>query len=286
MSLRTLIVDDEPKARQVLREGLELIADIEVVGEAESGSAALEKIAAHQPNLVLLDLQMPVLGGLDVIRRLKRGPHVPAIVVVTAHDAFALEALEAGAVDYLLKPVGPARLAEAVARVRRVTGCEAIRTPADPLKTPDAGGSEPGSKKIVGRAGEEFFLLSTEEICALQADGAVVWILTANGKYQADQTLKVLQERLQGTSLQRVHRNAMVNLDRVRKISPLSSQRRLVTLTDGREFVASKRQARRVRQLLHPPRKLQLPLAAGPRPSGLSRSDCRPEEFEAGRRTV
>src|ERR1700686_2117168 len=90
MSFKTLIVDDEPIARKVLREELELIADVEVVGEADNGSSALDKIARHQPDLVLLDLQMPVMGGLDVVRNLKQGTHLPVIVIVTAYDKFAL----------------------------------------------------------------------------------------------------------------------------------------------------------------------------------------------------
>jgi YesN/AraC family two-component response regulator len=126
MSLKTLIVDDEPLARKVLREELESIAGVEIVGEADDGPTALEKIAKYQPDLVLLDLQMPVMGGLDVIRNLKGGARVPVIVVVTAHDKFALQAFEAGAVDYLLKPVGQECLAEAVERARRLTGRETI----------------------------------------------------------------------------------------------------------------------------------------------------------------
>jgi len=126
MSLKTLIVDDEPIARQILRDELELIADVEVVAEADNGSTALENIARHQPDLVLLDLQMPVMGGLDVIRRLKRGTHLPVIVIVTAYDQFALQAFEAGAIDYLLKPVRPDRLTEAVQRAKRISGKEAV----------------------------------------------------------------------------------------------------------------------------------------------------------------
>src|SRR6516165_4150606 len=102
MSLRTLIVDDEPIARRVLREELESIQDIEVIGEAVDGTAALEKIGTQQPDLVLLDLQMPAMSGLEVVRHLKHGTRMPAIVIVTAYDRHALEAIEAGAVDYLL----------------------------------------------------------------------------------------------------------------------------------------------------------------------------------------
>jgi two-component system LytT family response regulator len=250
MSLKTLIVDDEPIARKVLREELELIEGVEVVGEADNGSAALEKIARHQPDLVLLDLQMPVMGGLDVVRNLKQGTHLPVIVIVTAYDKFALQAFEAGAIDYLLKPVGHDRLVEAVERAKRVTGREAIDRLAhlQEIAEPAAG---PRTKRIVGRVGEEFFLLSADEIYAFQAEGDVVWIITAKRKYEATQTLKVLDDRLKNTSFQRIHRNAMVNVDHVRKMSALSSQRWLITLANDQEFVASKRQARSVRQLLH-----------------------------------
>jgi two-component system LytT family response regulator len=250
MSLKTLIVDDEPIARKVLREELELMADVEVVGEADNGLVALDKIAEHQPDLVLLDLQMPVMGGMDVIRSLKCGTHLPAIVIVTAYDEFALQAFEEGAIDYLLKPVGQRRLAEAVERAKSLTGRAAIERLAQLQEVADPVGG-PRTKRIVGRAGEEFFLLRADEIYAFQAEGVVVWILTANHKYEATQTLKVLEERLKNSSFRRVHRNAIVNVDHVRKMSSLSSQRWLVTLTNGQELIASKRQARSIRELLH-----------------------------------
>jgi DNA-binding LytR/AlgR family response regulator len=193
---------------------------------------------------------MPVMGGLDVIRNLKGGKHVPVIVIVTAFDKFALQAFDAGAIDYLLKPVGHQRLAEAVDRAKRVTGRGAIEKLAQLQELADPLGA-PRTKRIVGRAGEEFFLLSAEEIYAFQAEGVVVWIVTAKHKYEATQTLKVLEERLRSTSFRRIHRNAIVNVDHVRKMSALTSQRWLITMTNDQEFIASKRQARSVRQLLH-----------------------------------
>jgi two-component system, LytTR family, response regulator len=250
MSLKTLIVDDEPLARKVLREELESIAGVEVVGEADDGPTALARIARDQPDLVLLDLQMPVMGGLEVIRSLKGGARVPVIVVVTAYDKFALQAFEAGAIDYLLKPVGHARLAEALERVKRLSGRETVERLA---KLQDIADPALGlrTKKIVGRAGQEFFLLNVDEIHAFQADGDLVRIITANRTYEATLTLKVLEERLKESGFRRIHRNAMVNVDHVRKLSALSSKRWLITLANGQEFVASKRQARSVRDLLH-----------------------------------
>jgi DNA-binding LytR/AlgR family response regulator len=251
MGLKTLIVDDEPIARKVLREELESMAGIEVVGEADNGAAALDLIAGRQPDLVLLDLQMPGMGGFEVIRQIRHGSQMPVIVIVTAYDKYALDAFEAGAVDYLLKPVGQDRLAEAIEKARRITSQEAVeklarlQEVADPLL--------PGQrlKKIVGKAGAEYFLLDAREVFAFHAEGDIVWITTTRKRYQATQTLKVLEERLKNTSFQRIHRNALVNVDHVRKMSALSSQRWLITLSNEQEFIASKRQARGIRRLVN-----------------------------------
>jgi len=250
MPLKTLIVDDEPVARRILREELELIDGVEIVAEAESGAAALDRIAEHQPDLVLLDLQMPAMGGLDAVRRLKQGPHIPVIVIVTAYDQFAIQAFEAGAVDYLLKPVGQERLAEAVERARRLGARQAAERVAQLQEMAEPAAAQ-RARKIVGRAGEEYFLLNADEVYAFQAEGDLVFILTARRKYLATQTLKMLEERLQNANFRRIHRSALVNIDHVRKMSALSSQRWLITLSNNMEFIVSKRQARSVRQLLN-----------------------------------
>jgi two-component system LytT family response regulator len=250
MRLKTIIVDDEPVARRVLRQELELLDDVEVVSEADSGAAALDEIARRQPDLVFLDLQMPAMGGLDVVRRLRNEPRVPVIVIVTAYDQFAIQAFEAGAIDYLLKPVGQDRLADAVDRAKRLTASDAMERVSrlQAIAEPVAGRP---AKRIVGRIGEEYFLLSGDEVYAFQAEGDLVWIITAKRKYLATQTLKALAGRLENTSFRRIHRNALVNIDHVRKMSTLSSQRWLITLGNNLEFTVSKRQARSVRQLLH-----------------------------------
>ncbi len=247
--MRTLIVDDEPIARKVLREELELIQDVEVIGEACDGAAALEKIGHQQPDLVLLDLQMPAMGGLDVVRELKHGKHLPVIVIVTAYDQHALQAFEAGAIDYLLKPVGQERLSQAVERARRITGTQAMERIAQlqEIADPPAGTR---TRRIVGKLGDEYFLLSASEVYAFQAEGDMVWIVTAKRKFLATQTLKELEARLKSSSFQRIHRSALVNVDHVRKMSALSSQRWLITMNNDQQFVASKRQARIVRELL------------------------------------
>ena len=106
-------------------------------------------------------------------------------------------------------------------------------------------------RKIVGKAGEEYFLLDPDEVLAFQADGDLVWIVTNKQRYLATQNLKTLEERLSTGSFRRIHRNALVNVNQIRKMSVITSQRWLITLNNGQEFIVSKRQARNVRDVLH-----------------------------------
>lgn len=249
--LKTLIVDDEPVARQILREELEQMEEIVIIGEAHDGASALEAVDRFSPDLVFLDLRMPVLDGFDVIRKLKPGRNIPVIVVVTAFEQHALQAFDAGAVDYLLKPVTPERLAQSVTRAAR------LREHADAVARQFAQMQEfaesrhtRSPRRIVARIGDEYLLLNAEEVFAFEAEGDIVWIITAGKRYMATQTLKTLQEKLRNSSFRRIHRNALVNIDHVRKLNTLTSQRWLITLTNNLQFVVSKRQARNVRELL------------------------------------
>jgi DNA-binding LytR/AlgR family response regulator len=248
-TMRAVIVDDEPVARRVLREELEAIAGVEIAGEADTGLEAVRLIAEQKPDLVLLDLQMPGMGGLEVISQLRRQDQIPVVVIVTAYDRHALEAFDAGAIDYLLKPVRQERLAEAIERAQRMSGREASERIGRLQELAAAGGAA-RTRKIVGKVGEEYFLLGADEIYAFQADGNLVWIITGKRKYLATQTLRELEERLRQSSFRRIHRSVLVNVDHVRKMSALSSQRWLITLSNDQEFIASKRQARSVRELL------------------------------------
>src|SRR5450432_3487363 len=120
-AMKALVVDDEPIARRVLREELELFPEVLVVGEAGDGKEALQKIAKLRPDVVFLDLQMPVMSGFEVVRSLSQPP-LPVVVIVTAFDQHAIEAFEAGAIDYLLKPVSETRLQKAVERAVNLFG--------------------------------------------------------------------------------------------------------------------------------------------------------------------
>jgi DNA-binding LytR/AlgR family response regulator len=249
--LTTFIVDDEPIARQILREQLEARPGVEVVGEAADGGRALLEIARLRPEVVFLDLQMPVMGGFEVVRNLE-GARLPVVVIVTAFDQHAIQAFEAGAIDYLLKPVGEARLQKAVERARAVLGnpAEAADNLARIAAVADTA-LPAGSRKVVGRSGSDYVLLDADEVLAFQAERELVWIVTARQRLLATHSLRTICQRLPGPQFQRVHRNAVVNLNHVRTISALSSQRWMITLSNSLELIVSKRQAHGIRRILH-----------------------------------
>ncbi|HEY7302466.1 MAG TPA: response regulator [Bryobacteraceae bacterium] len=252
-SMRALIVDDEPVARRVLREELELLGSVAVVGEAENGEDALLKISSAKPDIVFLDIQMPVMNGFELLGHLPAG-HLPAIVMVTAYDQHAIRAFEVGAVDYLLKPIGQQRLRQAVERATKVARnpVQAAENLAHLQEIAPAGiAVGPKTRKIVGKLGDNFFLLSPDEVFAFQAEGDTTWIVTSKNRYLATQNLKSIEERMRNSLFRRIHRNALVNVEQIRKMSMITSQRWLVTLSNGQEFVVSKRQAKNVRDILH-----------------------------------
>jgi two-component system LytT family response regulator len=250
-AMKALIVDDEPIARRVLREELELFPEVLVVGEAGDGKEALQKITKLQPDVVFLDLQMPVMSGFEVVRNLKEPP-LPVIVIVTAFDQHAIEAFEAGAIDYLLKPVGEARLRTAVERARTLQGKPAeVAARLDKIASVAEPSNAPRSRKVVGRSGEEYFFLDVDDVLAFQAERELVWIVTSKQRLLATQSLRLIEERLALPQFQRVHRNAIVNVNHVRKMSALSSQRWLITLSNSLQLTVSKRQAHSIRSILH-----------------------------------
>lgn len=237
--MRILIADDEPVARDILREHVGSIPNVQLVGEATSGPDTVAQITACRPDVVLLDLEMPGLHGLAVVRSLK-GDRVPLIIFVTAYEEHALAAFDVGAVDYLLKPVRRERLARALEKARRQLGGGRVSPPA-----PDHEGPP---RKVVVRRGTDLYLLDPSEIVAFQSEGDVVHAIAADQRYMCDHSLKTLEEKLDSPQFRRIHRRTIINTDHIRRISPLSSKRWLVKMSNGFEAVVSKRLARSIRE--------------------------------------
>lgn len=236
--MRVLIADDEPVARQVLRELLEEMPGVEICGEASNGAEALVRANDLHPDVVLLDLQMPLLDGFHVAQQLRGGS--PLIIFVTASGERALDAFELGVADYLVKPVRRERLEAALKKA------SARLYPSVDTKPATTAAREP-VRRIAGRLKDEFHMLDVGDVIAFKAEGEIVYILPAKGRFLADLTLKALEERLPSPQFRRIHRGTIINTDHIQRISPLSSKRWLLKMSNGLEVIVSKRMASVIR---------------------------------------
>lgn len=200
--MKILIVDDEALARSRLRALLASDKTFEVVGEAESGEACLALVASHQPDVVLLDIRMPGMDGIETARHLAALPDPPAVIFATAYDAFAIQAFEAQAVGYLLKPVRENRLAEALLRATR---------PTRPQLAALSGARSARRRRIAARLGDALRLIPIDTIHYFQADQKYITVHHEDGVDLIDESLKELESEFREDFI-RIHRNALVAL--------------------------------------------------------------------------
>lgn len=237
--MRALIVDDEAPARAKLRRMLALHADVEIVGEAADGAAALAQIARLAPDVVFLDMQMPEIGGLDVAASLPDGG--PAIVFVTAFDRYALDAFDTRAVDYLLKPVAPERLERAMQRLRAAAaGAPAPRAPV----------AEPPAQLLIAERGHVQFVRCAD-IESLRAADNYVDVQLAGRTLLLRRTLESLLKDL-GPAFVRTHRGAAVALAHVREVQPRGKGDATVVMASGAEVPCSRQHRAALLDRLHP----------------------------------
>jgi two-component system LytT family response regulator/two-component system response regulator LytT len=256
-ALRTIIVDDEQLARDELSFLLSQIDGIEVVAQAGNGLEALRVIEEHGPDLVLLDVQMPGLTGFEVARRLLREAFESQLVFVTAYDQHAIEAFEVNAVDYLLKPVEPRRLATAVERTRRRIHAErpANRRPAGELeRLLDLLSEREGRREQLAlRIGERYLLVHSEEVVHASVEDDVITVVTNSLSGTSNyRTLDELQARLDPAVFWRVHRSHLVNINKIKEIVPWFSRNYILKMRDGKgtEIPVSRAQTKRLREYL------------------------------------
>jgi two-component system response regulator LytT len=249
MNIRALVVDDEQPARDELCYQLGTLGSVEVLGQAENGVDALAAIDRLRPDVVFLDVQMPGLDGFEVARRLIEQGSPTHIIFVTAFDHYAIEAFEVNAVDYLLKPVDPSRLEQAVARARRrVPAGDQIERLAQLVAD-----RQEKRKQLAVRVGERFLLVRAEEIiyASLAEDSIniVTGHLAGTSNYR---TLDELQARLDPKIFWRVHRSHLVNINQIKEIVPWFSRNYILRMKDPKatEIPVSRSQTRRLREYL------------------------------------
>lgn len=239
MSLRVLLVDDEAPARGRLRQLLSERADVAIVGEAEDGIEAIERIQELSPDVVFLDIQMPGCSGLDVAASL--GPARPAIIFCTAFDEHAVDAFELQAVDYLLKPVTRARLDAALARVTPSAPAAPAAGDADAAE----GATLPGSPtRFLARRGARYKVVPLAEVVAFSFDEGQTRLHTATEQLLMQPTLAQLLRRLDPARFFQVSRAAVVHLDAVREAKPHSDGAGQIVLSNGTVVEVSRRRWR------------------------------------------
>jgi two-component system response regulator LytT len=258
-TMTAVVVDDEQLAREELCYLLQQVGGIDIVGQAANGLEALTEIDRATPDVVFLDVQMPGLTGLEVARRLSEDGNEPAMIFVTAYDQRAVEAFEVNAVDYLLKPVDPARLEQALARARRRRA---------------AGGSGPAGAPIgdqlerlvrlmadqkdrrgqlAVRIGERFVLVQAEDIIHASLVDDSITIVTGQVAGTSNyRTLDELQARLDPEVFWRVHRSHLVNINKIKEIVPWFSRNYILRMRDPKatEIPVSRTQTKRLRDYL------------------------------------
>ena len=253
--LRVMIADDERPARSFLAAMLRAFEDVEIVGEASNGSEAVELIEREKPDLALLDLQMPELDGLGVVRLLRKDA-TPLVAFVTAYDEYAVRAFEVNAVDYLLKPVDKVRLRQTLNRAHErleqadfraneVSHLRAAATDYEAATKPDY------LERIPVRERNEIVLLPVRNIASVVADGELLHITTAtNERYSINYRLKELESRLDPAKFARLSRGTLVNIEMISRVSPMPGGTFVVTLTNNQKLQASRLQSRVLRDSL------------------------------------
>jgi DNA-binding LytR/AlgR family response regulator len=251
MQIKTLIVDDEASARSRLRKLLGAHLDIELLGEASDGLAALAQIEQSRPDLIFLDVQMPGLSGFETLVAMPSSS-VPLVIFATAYDQYALAAFEANAVSYLLKPISRERLAQAIARARQLLLSETRTADEQSRIRHTAQAAAPPLTQIVGRRRDHFVLLRLAQVCCFLMEDGIVKVKTEAESYWTDYQLNTLETRLPDPPFFRASRQAIVNLRQVKEIIPAAKSTFRLVLNDreASELHVSERQSQKLRHML------------------------------------
>jgi len=254
--LRVLIVDDEPLARSNISALLRRDAEVEILGECGSGEQAIREIRRSRPDLVFLDVQMPECDGFDVLEMLGNELS-PAVVFVTAYDQYALRAFEAGALDYLLKPIDGKRFFEALERARdRIHGknLEAISAQLHKMMAAlqaERKYLERLSIKSAGKSGGRITFLDVDEIDWIGAADNYVQVHTGRESHLLHATMNSLENRLDPNKFLRIHRSTIVNVERIKELHPMFHGEYQVILKDGTQLTSGRGYRGNLQRLLN-----------------------------------
>jgi two-component system LytT family response regulator len=251
--LRVVIADDERPARSFLAAMLRSFDDVLIVAEADTGKEAVAAIERERPDLALLDLQMPELDGMGVVRLLKKAD-LPLVAFVTAYDEYAVRAFEVNAVDYLLKPVEKTRLREAINRAQeRIEHAEIVAEQGtrvtDAIAAYELSARPPYLERIPIRRRDEIIILPVAQIASIVAEGELLYLTsTKNERHTITYRLKDLEARLDPARFIRLGRGTLANIDLIAKVSVMPGGTHVALLTNGQKLQVSRLQSRVIRE--------------------------------------
>ncbi len=254
MTITALIVDDEPLAREGIREFLRSERDITIVGECRNGNEAIAAITAKRPDLVFLDIQMPGLSGFDVLDAIQ-GHEPPAIIFVTAYDEYALRAFQVHALDYLLKPVERERFRAALDRVRaQIEYAEAGALSKRLAKLLDEVKVQPRFReRLMIKTGGKIYFVQAHEIDWIEAAGNYARLHVKGERHLIRETMTALERRLDPDRFVRIHRSTIVNLDRLKEFQPWFKGEHVAIMRDGTRLSVSRKYRTLLEKRLEPP---------------------------------
>lgn len=232
---KALIIDDEPLNRAIIKAYLKSFPEIEVMQECGDGFEGVKAIQQHQPDIIFLDIQMPKITGFEMLELIDQKP---AVIFITAFDAFAIKAFEANAVDYLLKPVSEDRFKNAILKWQSNVA----------LKNPEAvervlhsmSSVSTQQNRIVVKTGTKVKIIPTQEVILLEADDDFVKIITAEGSFLKNKTMSFYEQSLDAQQFVRVHRSYILNIQHITRIDPYQKETHMAVLRDGKQIPVSK----------------------------------------------
>lgn len=243
MAVRTIIIDDERLARNELRRLLQEFGEIEIIDEAANAQEGIEKIEQHNPDLIFLDIQMPGKSGFDLLEELERAPKV---IFTTAYDEFALKAFEVNALDYLLKPVEPKRLADAIQKVHQDESREIAPNNNTLLRT----GLLNDEDQVFVKDGERCWFVKLNEIRLFESVGNYAKVFFGPNKPLILKSLNSLEERLDDKVFFRANRKHIINMRWIEKIEPYFNGGLLLELKGGEKIEVSRRQTVKFKEMM------------------------------------
>lgn len=250
MKISTLIVDDEPLARDRVKRFLRDEHDIQIVGECGNGREAVAAIREQKPDLVFLDIQMPEKNGFEVVKALDERV-MPAVIFVTAYDQYALQAFDVHALDYLLKPFNRERLHKAVSHARDQIETKRIGNLDERLASliKDLKAERKYLERLVVKSVGRVFFLKVEEIDWIEAAGNYVKLHTGREAHMIRETMNGIEAKLDPDRFLRIHRSTVVNIDRIKELHPMFSGDYAVILRNGTELALSRNYRERLLEL-------------------------------------